>query len=313
MVIVSGGIFWILPDLKEEMNMSKKENQKENGKRNRIYICLTFVCTICLIVVLGIMLKDYIREQKNQEYYEKLAEENAKEVPHEAEIIEREDQESEFLTLLGITIPEKNINWEELYQENEDIYAWIYIPGTMIDYPIVQHPTDNEYYVNHNLDGSKGRPAAIMTHTYNKKDFTDKNTVVYGHNMRNGSMFQNLHNFIDKEFFSENKYVYIYLPDQVYVYEVFAAYTFTNELIPVAYDFSSEKGFEAYLDTVFSYKGKNGLFRDGINITAENHLLTLSTCTTPTDYNYRYLVQGVLVNDPTLTEDQIIRTIQSIQ
>lgn len=313
MVIVSGGIYWILPDLKEEIDMDKIATEKETKKRKKIYIIITFVCTIVLLVILGIMLKDYIREQKNQEYYEKLAEENAKEIETEVIGADTKKQESELLTLLGIKIPEKNIHWEELYKENEDIYAWVYIPGTSIDYPIVQHPTDNQYYINHNLDGSEGKPATIMTQNYNKKDFSDSNTVIYGHNMRNGSMFRDLHNFEKEEFFHENKYVYVYTPDRVNVYQVFAAYTFTNELIPVDYDLSTEEGFQEYLDEVFSYKGENGFFRENMNITTENHLITLSTCTTPTDYDYRYLVQGVLVNDPTLAEDEIIRTIQSIQ
>ena len=217
------------------------------------------------------------------------------------------------MSKLGISIPEKQIDWDALQQENEDIYAWIYIPGTVIDYPIVQHPTDNEYYVNHNLDGSKGRPATIMTQNYNTKTFLDLNTLVYGHNMRNGTMFRGLHEFEDEEFFDTYRYVYIYLPDTVYVYEIFAEYTFGNELITVCYDFTSTEGFQKYLDVVFSYQDKNGQFREGMNITTVNHLLTLSTCTTPTDYDYRYLVQCVLLNDPTLTEDQIMRTVYSIQ
>ena len=292
-----------------------EEISKKGKNKKTIFIGITLICVIGLAVVLGIMLKDYIRENKNQKYYEELAKNTTQTEASDTEIeTETETEEpKDILTQLGITIPEKQIDWNALYEENEDIYAWIYIPGTVIDYPIVQHPTNNDYYVNHNLDGSSGRPAAIMTQNYNTKTFLDYNTLVYGHKMRNGTMFRDLHEFESEDFFAQNRYVYIYLPETVYVYEIFAEYTFGNELITVCYDFSSQQGFQEYLDVVSSYKEKNGQFRDGMNITTDNHLLTLSTCTTPTDYNYRYLVQGVLVNDPTLTDDEIIRTVRSIQ
>lgn len=211
---------------------------------------------------------------------------------------------------LGFTIPNKKIDWDSLQEENEDIYAWIYIPDTEIDYPLLQHPTEDNYYIDHNIDGSEGYPGCLTTQvSYNAKDFLDYNTCIYGHNMKNGSMFHSLHNFEDSLFFDENEFVYIFTPQATYVYEIFAAYTFSNALIPYKYDFSTRSGYKEYLDEVFSIRDMDSHFREGLNVTQINHIITLSTCTEPSNENYRWLVQAVLVNDPSLSDEEIRDTI----
>lgn len=215
-------------------------------------------------------------------------------------------QKPEIMEQLGIHIPNKKIDWQALRKKNKDIYAWLYIPDTNIDYPILQHETDNNYYIDHNLDGSKGYPGCITTQVeYNSRDFMDANTCIYGHNMKNGSMFQNLHKFEDSLFFKENEFAYIFTPQTTYVYQIFAAYTFGNALIPYAYDFSTRSGYQEYLDEVYSIRDMKAHFRDGIKVTPQNHIITLSTCTSPADDDHRWLVQGVMVNDPTLTDEEI--------
>ena len=102
----------------------------------------------------------------------------------EAVLIQQAETED---ALQGIGIPEKNLDWAELKDQNKDIYAWIYVPGTDVDYPILRHETDNEYYLNHNLDGSEGLPGCIYTEDYNSKDFTDIHTVINGHNISKGA------------------------------------------------------------------------------------------------------------------------------
>ena len=84
------------------------------------------------------------------------------------------------------------VDWEGLREVNTDVYAWITVPGTVIDYPILQHATDNTYYLYYNIDGSYGYPGCIYTENLNSKDFTDNNTVIYGHNMKDGTMFTDL-------------------------------------------------------------------------------------------------------------------------
>ncbi|MCM1046767.1 MAG: class B sortase [Candidatus Gastranaerophilales bacterium] len=196
----------------------------------------------------------------------------------------------------GLPIPDKVVNFAALSEENPDIYAWIYIPDSNIDYPVLQHPTDNSFYLNHNVDGSSGYPGCIYSENYNAKDFSDPNTVLYGHNMKSGLMFAGLHRFEEGTYFAEHPYIYIFTPEKLYVYEVFAACEFSNLHILLNYDFTKETDFLQYLDDIAELSPAGGNLRDDLEVTTENRILTLSTCVQerPED---RYLVHGVLLNE----------------
>lgn len=88
---------------------------------------------------------------------------------------------------------------------NSDIYAWIYVPGTRIDYPVAQSQESDDHYLKYNFKNEPEFAGCIYTEKANKKDFSDPNTIFYGHNMRNGSMFQNLHKFEDEAFLRNTK------------------------------------------------------------------------------------------------------------
>ena len=291
-------------------NEIKVENKKENkGSKNRIYIILLFVFLMGLGACLGVMGYTAWQEKKAQEQFESLlssqpeSESETESVADtESEMTEETETEIDILTQLGITIPEKNINWDDLYKTNEHIYAWIYIPNTNIDYPVLYHPTVDDYYLNRNLDGSVGYPGCIYAQqSYNTDDWTDFNTILYGHNMKNGTMFKTLHKFEDGKFFEENRYAYIYTPDHVYVYDIFAAYVYGNRHILYEYDQYNESRRQDYIDMVFGIRDMSAHFRDGVEITTEDKLLTLITCIGGRPNN-RYLVQGVLVNPPIVDE-----------
>lgn len=199
---------------------------------------------------------------------------------------------------MGIPVPEKEIDFADLQANvNRDIYAWIDIPDTRIDYPVLQHPTDNFYYLNYNMDGSKGYPGCIYTEDYNTRDFTDPNTVLYGHNMKDGSMFAGLHQYEDREYFDTHPYVYVYTEDRLYVYEIFAAYEYDDDHILYNCDFTDQDAFESYLENIYDMESIDSRtnIREDRAVTAEDHILTLSTCVSH-EPDRRYLVQGVLLN-----------------
>ncbi len=187
------------------------------------------------------------------------------------------------------------IDFETLWEINPEAYAWITIPGTEIDYPILQSETDNTYYLTHNIEGEESPEGAIFTEDYNSKDFEDPNTVIYGHNMRNGSMFQGLHEYMDRAFFDENREVLIYLPDKILHYEIFAAYLYDDRHLLESFDFEDEDVFEAYLNRIFSIRDMNSFIDTDMEVTAEDKIITLSTCYS-NESNQRYLVQAVLVS-----------------
>lgn len=273
-------------------------NKKKSGDIYKI------ICIILLIILIGIVAvwgyRIIVENRANSKYEEiqNTVNSAAKQAETEAVIIETEtEEETETETeevQNAFDIPEKNLDWASLYAENKDIYAWIYIPGTQVDYPVLQNAADDTYYLNHNIDGSYGKPGCIYTEKINSKDFTNYNTVLYGHNMKNGEMFGCLHDYEDKTFFDENPYVYVYTEEKTYVYEIFAAYTATNAHILNTNDFSTKEGFADYLDNVVYNKALTGNFRNDTRVTSDNRIITLSTCTS--NSSKRWLVQAVLVN-----------------
>ena len=209
--------------------------------------------------------------------------------------------------LAGVDVPEKAIDWEGLEAENPDIYAWIYIPNTNVDYPILQHPTEQSYYLDHNIDHSEGYPGCIYTHLRNNKDWSDPNTIIYGHNMRSGTMFASLHYYEDGEFFNNNPYVYIYTPDQgALVYEIFAVRTGGDEDILGTYDFTDEETFRSYIYTILNSRDMSGHIRNDVPVETTDHMITLSTCTG--DSSTRLLVEAVLLNDEHVPEYSFVKT-----
>ena len=275
-------------------------------KQKNIYKILCIILLIILIVVLVMWGHSALVEKSAAKTYEKLQESvNSDASDTKTQASETEQQSTQVSENAGdietdshkeqYDIPQKNLDWEELEAVNPDIYAWIYIPNTNIDYPVLQRSGDNDYYLEHNLDGSRGKPGCIYTEDLNSKEFTDYNTVIYGHNMKSGAMFRTLHDFEDKSFFDNNQYVYIYTKDRTLVYKIFAAYTNDAKHILNSNDFTSEQGLSDYLEKVFKKAQAEGYLRDDVAVTGENAILTLSTCTTSSDK--RYIVQAVLVNE----------------
>ena len=195
----------------------------------------------------------------------------------------------------GISIPEKNIDFEALKSgTNSDIYAWIYIPELDVDDPIVQNPENDDFYLDHNLDKSAGYPGGIYTQkTYNSTDFEDRMTVIYGHNMRDNKRFSSLHRLENKEEFENCRYIFIYLPDDVKVYEITSAYVGSDTHILATHTWDDESWVE-YLQGTIETNGPDDSALSNYDFDKDDKALTLSTCIKNMPNN-RYLVQGILL------------------
>lgn len=293
-----------------------KENKpSKTTSKKRIYLIIAVALAAACAVVVGILIRNVIVQKRAEAELERLASEltveivtetgtAAEETEPETET-EAETEQEDTLTALGITVPDKEPDWNQLRKTNEDIYSWIYIPDTNIDYPILQHPMERSYYLMHNLDGSEGYPGCIYTQNLNRKDFTDPMTVIYGHNMKDGSMFRTLHAFEDGEFFENHPYIYIYTPDGPLVYQVFAAYKFSDQDLLTCYDFYTPESLGYYIMTVRDQRDMGAHIREDLDtdLNGYSHLITLSTCVSGED-DKRYLVQAVLVNDDALPETE---------
>ena len=187
------------------------------------------------------------------------------------------------------------VDFTALQKRNPDVYAWITIPGTQIDYPILQSQQDDTYYLTHTIDGEEKTEGAIFTESCNSRDFEDPNTVVYGHNMRNGSMFRDLHNYQDQAFFDSNREVIIYTPDAVRHYKIFAAYLYDNRHLIQSFNCRDKGIYRSYLDMIFSIRDMNAHIDTSVDVGTDDKIITLSTCY-GTQTNRRYLVQAVPVS-----------------
>lgn len=191
-----------------------------------------------------------------------------------------------------------DVNFVDMYNINPDIHAWIKIPGTPIDYPVLQSPVSDLYYERKSYTGEYSVSGCIFTQYYNRSDFSDRNTVLYGHYMLDGTFFGTLHNYKDPEFFEKNRYVYITIPGHVLIYDIFAAYETDNRHVLTLCSYSNDEEYLEYLQSCLNPATMVRTIREGVSLSAEDKIITLSTCTSYYTYsNRRYLVQGVLVAD----------------
>ena len=250
------------------------------NKRKILFWCLVLLAVLCAVIVVKTKNSDNDRGK----VYEEMQEDNK--VSEEADI-EEEDTEEEI-----VEIP---IDFAGLQQKNKDIYAWIRIPGAKVDYPIVQHEEDDAYYLNHTVEGRKGLPGSIYTETLNRKNFSDRNTVIYGHNMKNGTMFGSLKKFRDASFFEKNRHIIIYMENRILKYEIFAACTWDNKHILASRNFDTPQNRTTYIEQIFAVRDMNSQIKKDIEVTADDRIITLSTCMN--NKAKRFIVSGVLIYD----------------
>lgn len=188
------------------------------------------------------------------------------------------------------------IDFEALWEVNPDIYAWLELVDTDISYPILQHPTDNDYYLFHTPEDVYGYPGSIYTFNVNAKDFSDFNTMIYGHRMNDGTMFSNLHEYRDESYLKEHQTIKIYLPERELVYTIFASVIYDDRLITSYFDFSDPESCRAYLDSIYGNRDMNSIILTEPQVTENDRIITLSTCIRWQENN-RYLVVAVLTDE----------------
>ena len=195
---------------------------------------------------------------------------------------------------------ESPIDFQALQELNEDIYAWLYIPGSEINHPVLQSSNgDYDYYLTHTVDRIEDENGCLFTeYQYNGKDFTDPVTVIYGHQMRGESYFGKLQQYYsDAKTFKKYKKVEIYLPDRTLKYEVFAALPYSNRHILSFYNkFKYYSSLSSFLDTVYNARDFGVNIDQSVEIGENDRILILSTCLKG-DNTRRFLVLARLVGE----------------
>lgn len=186
------------------------------------------------------------------------------------------------------------IDFDELQSINPDICAWLEIPGTEMNYPILFREDDNSFYLDHDYKGSYSPAGAIFIEDYNSVDFRDPVTIIYGHNMytMSAEMFGSLQNlYSNGEWFSQNPDIYVYTPDRTIKYTVFAATPYSNRHILYYNDFSDERQFTSFFDDIFSTRSLSANFNKDEAPEPGDSVIILSTCMKGAE-DQRYLVMA---------------------
>ena len=170
-------------------------------------------------------------------------------------------------------LAETGYDFKPLRKKNADTAAWLRIEGTSIDYPIVQ-ASDNEFYLNHDFNKNKSKAGSIFMDCRNGQDLEDRNTILYGHNMKNGTMFRDLNNYGDYKFLHDHRYIELYTVSFVYTWEIFSTYRTGTDFNYLLIEFSSSEDFYSYIDTVAA----KSQFELNENLKSTEQVLTLSTC-----------------------------------
>lgn len=176
---------------------------------------------------------------------------------------------------------------EELIKINEDYKMWLEVPNTNIDYPVVQGE-DNDFYLNHDFNKKESSSGAIFIDYKNNID-KDKNIIIYGHNMKNKSMFQNLMKFKDEEFWKENNKIILTIDGKRYEYEIFSSYISNAEDIDLKTNFKNDDEYLKYIDDI----KKKSIFHRDMEIKSNDRIITLSTCSYEKD-DARMIIHGRL-------------------
>lgn len=233
---------------------------------------------ICLIVFIYSAYKIYAylkEENASKQFANELIEKAVTEIPDEK--IYTNDITNEYKSPL-------DIDFEVLNQENQDIVGWIYLENSPINYPVVQS-NDNEYYLHRLINGEYNLAGSIFMDYRNNSNLEDNNTIIYGHNMKNNTMFGSLQEYKEQEYYENHKTIYYFTPKKNYAIELIAGYT-----ISVESDIYNLADIDKKELTDIISKSD---FTSDIELKENDKLITLSTCA----YEYdgaRYVVIGIL-------------------
>ncbi|MCC8151823.1 MAG: class B sortase [Lachnospiraceae bacterium] len=253
---------------------------KERKPRRIVFI----LCLVLLIAAIAAVAGYIWQREKSEKTMSEVQDSVRTELSEaEEEIPETEEEET-------ISIP---VDFSKLQEENPDIYAWIYIADTNVDYPILQSETDDDYYLYRNMYGESDTAGSIYTqYSYNSGCFEDNVTVIYGHNMRNDSMFGQLSEYQDEEFRKEHSVIEIYTPEHIYTYRIVFAVTYNDSHLLASYNCDETDGCQDLLDAIRENRTIPSWIEDPFPVTAEDKLIILSTCNG--NSSQRYLVGAVL-------------------
>ena len=259
------------------------DEKKKKGKRTAVRLVIDLLTVVCLIVAgysIYQIAKQKSEDSQGESLYENMAEQAVQEETKEVEVPLKKNREP-------VKIQMKSIDFEELWALNEDVVAWLELPGTIINYPVAQGKDNNEY-LRTLLDGTHHRFGTLFIDYRNEKDFSDENTIIYGHNIKAGDMFSILKNYREQSYYDEHPYFLLYTPEKTYILEIFAGKVVdANNAIPMTFETKEE--YQEYLNHLV----EKSTFQSDVTVTSDDRIVTLYTCASDFD-DARYVLCGRL-------------------
>ena len=261
----------------ESNNSSNSENTKNSNKRyNFIFVFSVILILVALYNIIDI-LSDY---RKSDDLYAKLNEEY---------IFEQSKEKKDNPTKWYEDISD---NFDTLKKINGDIVGWMYFENNDISYPVL-YSGDDDKYLRKSFDGEDATAGSIFVEGENNSDFEDKNTIIYGHNMRNLSMFGKFKKYTrEQDFYDNNKYIQIITPNMYYRYEIFAYESVNEDSEVYQISFEDDAAIESYINKIRELSER----QTDIDVSVDDKIITLSTCSTLSSHK-RFVVHAVRVDE----------------
>lgn len=270
--------------MEENKNNTQKQPEQKKKKKSDVLLTIALIVAIAVFCYAAFNLYHiYTEYKKCTDEYNQI---------EEMAVTERDADSGEAAGPNAQLKPPIEVDFDKLKSVNEDVVGWIYVDALPdISYPIVKGK-DNQTYLHQTYEKNYNFAGTIFVDYENSGDFSDCNTLVYGHNMKNGSMFGHLKKFReDDRLYKQDKYFWILTPERNYRYEIISAYTTgVNSDTYTLFKGPGEE-FEKYLETI---KGYSEIQTDDTDLTIKDKIVTLSTCTG--NESTRFVVQGKRVD-----------------
>lgn len=283
LAVIGGGLF-------AAVYFKKGKYSRNTPKRKAVGIAVVSLCTLMALGSGFLMVRDLSQYAESAGAYEDIA--SHVELPEQTEAPEDDNVETEPAGKdPSVVLP--TVDFDALRENGPDIIGWLTLPDTAINYPVTQ-TEDNEYYLHHLYDGTYNKTGCLFADYENKEDFSDRNTIIYGHNMRDGSMFATLNEYNEQSYFDGHPQMYLATPGGGYVVEIFTAFVAKpsesgSDTSPWRLSFKDDGAYTTWLSEM---AGRSVIETD-VTVTSSDKVLTLSTCT-PGGAS-RFIVMGKLL------------------
>lgn len=266
-----------------------KKSKKKKTKKDYILLVVIIACVIAMLFSGFQLFRSYRQYKIASDEYDSIVEQAVKPSSEESDVDESHVKPKGDHTKKKLKAP-IDVDFASLQATNPDLVGWIYVEGLEgVSYPVVKGDT-NDKYLHTTFQGTYNFAGTIFIDCQNRSDFEDCNTVIYGHNMKDGSMFGRLRWFETQNAYAVSPYIWILTPDATMKYEIFSTYetpinSRTYTLFP--------KPSKDYLKYEGEMKALSAIKTNDVSLTAKSKIITLSTCTG--NEGTRYVVQAVRV------------------